>query len=88
MTHLEAPDAPDIERDPNHRLLKSMLELKYYEPESHDDDASTRFAYHGGQTVSEAVAWERIMIDGTLVFMNKQSGFVTHKSPLRFEKSF
>ena len=67
------------------------MESKCYDPESDDDDASTTstgLAYHGGQTVFQAYAWERIMIDGTLVFMHKRSGFVTHKSPLRFEESF
>ena len=70
MTHLEAPDAPDIECDSNHRLLRSIMESECNDPESDADDASTTstgLAYHGGQTVFQAYAWKRIMIDGTPV---------------------
>ena len=90
MTHLEAPDASDIEDESNDRLLKSIRDAKYYDQDSYGEFSlsTSRLAYIGGQTVFEAYAWERIMIDGTFVFMDKQSGFVTHKSPLRFEESF
>ena len=95
MTHLEAPDAPDIECDPNQRLLKSIMESKCYDQDSYGQFplSTSRLAYIGGQTVFEgsvfqAFAWERIMVDGTLVFMHTRSGFVTHDSPLRFEESF
>ena len=95
MTHLEAPDASDIECESNQRILKSIRESKCCDQDADGQFplSTSRLAYIGGQTVFEgpvfqAVAWERIMIDGTLVFMHRRSGFVTHKSPLRLEESF
>ena len=95
MTHLEAPGASDIEDESNDRLLKSIRDAKYYDQDSYGEFSlsTSRLAYIGGQTVFEgsvfqAFAWERIMVDGTLVFMHTRSGFATHNSPLRFEESF